>query len=111
MPVNIEQKNQCHFSFCFFYQSRNVLSSYTIFYAYAPFVDADETQKIWSKLREAYGQAMRRRKSKSGDGAVSGDPWRLERQMKWLDDFSHLRKYVLILILLSIWINQLKLII
>lgn len=41
--------------------------------------------------------AMRRRKEsqRSGAGAGIQEPWRLERQMKWIDDFAHLRQLVI----------------
>ena len=55
-------------------------------------VGAKHTQETWNKLREAYTAAMRRRRTKSGAAAEHHEPWRLERQMKWLDEYSHQRK-------------------
>ena len=55
-------------------------------------LDVNTVQENWGKLREAYNAAMRRRRTKSGAGSNNQPAWRLEHQMKWLDDYSHIRK-------------------
>ena len=48
---------------------------------------------MWGKLREAYSSAMRRRKAKTKSGAAAEryDPWRLEKELKWIDEYTYHR--------------------
>ncbi|KAL4720743.1 hypothetical protein ACJJTC_006817 [Scirpophaga incertulas] len=41
----------------------------------------------WKSLRDGYNRSLKRRKTKSGDGATTSKPWRYEKQMGFLQPF------------------------
>lgn len=41
----------------------------------------------WKSLRDGYNRSLKRRKTKSGDGATTSKPWRYEKQMDFLQPF------------------------
>lgn len=47
----------------------------------------DECRKRWRNLRECYRKALKARKTKSGQAAMKIKPWRLEKQMSFMQTF------------------------
>lgn len=58
------------------------------------FVSADKCKDEWTKLRNAYVNAMKRRKTKSGQAAKTITPWKYEEQMSFLKPYMESRPTV-----------------
>ncbi|XP_045446752.1 uncharacterized protein LOC123654938 [Melitaea cinxia] len=50
-----------------------------------------ECKDNWAKLRNAYCSALKRRKTKSGQAATQGTPWKYEDQMGFLRPYMEMR--------------------
>ncbi|KAF9407527.1 hypothetical protein HW555_012483, partial [Spodoptera exigua] len=58
---------------------------------YVCIVSIEKCKDNWAKLRNAYCSALKRRKTKSGQAATQGTPWKYEDQMGFLRPYMEMR--------------------